>query len=219
MSRQTVSHLAIPTLVAAPDTDWDAVAKKSPDIRQGVFLDFRKAPIEVAKESLRHARGAGIRVIGAFGGESGLDVPHFPASASRLPFARTRPVDDQEPAQPAPAPGKPRGREAALLVTTRVRSGQQVVAKNRDLVVTDAVSQGAELISDGSVHIWGPMAGRVFAGHGGDTAARVFCQSFTPDLVSIAGHYMVFEEIDASLSGKPVMLWLENGQLMIQALG
>jgi septum site-determining protein MinC len=222
MSRQPVSHLAVPTLAAGPDTDWEAVSKKSPEINQGVILDFRKATVEVAREALRHARGAGIRVIGAMGGDgNGLDVPHFPASPTRLPFQRARQGGDEAPVADTAAtanPPRPRGREASLVVSDRVRSGQQVVATNRDLIVTQAVSQGAELISDGSVHIYGPMSGRVFAGHAGDTTARIYCLSFTADLVSIAGHYQVFETIHDSLAGQPVMIWLDNGQLMIQRL-
>jgi septum site-determining protein MinC len=75
------------------------------------------------------------------------------------------------------------------LHTSPVRSGQQVVSKGGDLVITASVSQGAELLADGHIHVYGALRGRALAGMSGDTQARIFCQSFAAELVSIAGFY------------------------------
>ena len=90
-----------------------------------------------------------------------------------------------------------------------VRSGQQVYAENRDLTVLTAVGAGAEVIADGSIHIYGPLRGRALAGAQGNEAARIFCREFHAELVAVAGHYKVLEDIPKELRGKPVQVWLD----------
>ncbi|KGO99257.1 septum site-determining protein MinC, partial [Novilysobacter defluvii] len=100
-----------------------------------------------------------------------------------------------------------------------VRSGQQVYADNRDLTVLAGVSAGAEVIADGSVHIYGPLRGRALAGAQGNEQARIFCREFHAELVAIAGHYKVMDDLPAGLRGKAVQVWLEDGQLCVEAQG
>lgn len=99
-----------------------------------------------------------------------------------------------------------------------VRSGQQLYARDRDLVVTAAVANGAEVIADGSIHIYGSLRGRAMAGAQGDESARIFCSDFRAELVAIAGHYRVFEDMPKEFEGQPVQCWLDNGKLMIARL-
>ena len=105
-----------------------------------------------------------------------------------------------------------------LIQKTPVRSGQQVYAENRDLTVLTAVGAGAEVIADGSIHIYGALRGRALAGAQGNENARIFCREFQAELVAIAGHYKVLEEIPKELRGKSVQIWLDNEQLHIAAL-
>ena len=112
-----------------------------------------------------------------------------------------------------PAMGEP-----GLMQTAPVRSGQQVYAENRDLTVLTAVGAGAEVIADGSIHIYGPLRGRALAGAQGNEKARIFCREFHAELVAVAGHYKVLEDIPKELRGKPVQVWLENEELKITAL-
>jgi septum site-determining protein MinC len=100
-----------------------------------------------------------------------------------------------------------------------IRSGQRVYARNRDLVVTTGVAAGAEVMSDGCVHIYGSLRGRVMAGARGDTSARVFCQDFCAELVSIAGVFRVFETLPAELAGGPVQAWLAGDDLCFARIG
>jgi len=95
-----------------------------------------------------------------------------------------------------------------------VRSGQQIYGRGRDLIVTASVGNGAEVIADGSIHIYNTLRGRAFAGANGDDTARIFCTEFHAELVSIAGQYRVFEDIPEELRGKPVQIRLENGKLL-----
>lgn len=99
-----------------------------------------------------------------------------------------------------------------------VRSGQQIYARDRDLVVTAAVANGAEVIADGSIHIYGSLRGRAMAGAQGDETARIFCSDFRAELVAIAGHYRVFEDMPKEFEGQAVQCWLDNGKLMIARL-
>lgn len=99
-----------------------------------------------------------------------------------------------------------------------VRSGQQLYAQNRDLTICATVGAGAEVIADGSIHIYGALRGRALAGAGGLTTARIFCREFNAELVAVAGTYKVLEEIPKKLIGKPVQIWLENDHLRIEEL-
>ena len=106
-----------------------------------------------------------------------------------------------------------------VLVTTSVRTGQQVYAEDGDLIVTGAVSQGAELIADGNIHIYAPMRGRALAGAKGVTSARIFIHSMQAELVSIAGIYRNFEQdLPDHLHKQPVQILLQDNRLVISAI-
>ena len=104
-----------------------------------------------------------------------------------------------------------------------VRTGQQVYAQASDLVVVGTVANGAEVLADGSIHLYGSLRGRAFAGAQGDTAARIFCSEFRAEIVAIAGHYRVFEELPTEFAGRAVQIWLDHdaaqpGKLQIAPL-
>ncbi|MBT2750645.1 septum site-determining protein MinC, partial [Lysobacter sp. ISL-50] len=134
---------------------------------------------------------------------------------------REAPAPAAEPARAARA-AAPAATAAAssvgMIQSTPVRSGQQIYADNRDLTVLTTVGAGAEVIADGSVHIYGPLRGRALAGAQGNTKARIFCREFHAELVAIAGHYKVLEDIPKELRGKAVQIWLEDEQIKIAAL-
>ena len=100
-----------------------------------------------------------------------------------------------------------------------VRSGQRVYGRNRDLIVTAAVGAGAEVMADGCLHVYGSLRGRAMAGAHGESSARIFCQEFYAELISIAGIFRVFETIPPELAGKPVQAWLVGEDLRLARLG
>ncbi len=138
-----------------------------------------------------------------------LDLPVFTHIR-----ATNKPAPVVQAAAPAPEPAL-----AALIHQQPVRSGQRVYARGRDLIVTATVAAGAEVMADGCVHIYGPLRGRVMAGAHGDTEARVFCQAFNAELVSIAGIFRVFETIPQELAGMPVQAWLSGEDLRFAKIG
>ncbi len=99
-----------------------------------------------------------------------------------------------------------------------LRSGQQLYARNGDLVVTAHVANGAEVIADGSIHVYGALRGRALAGAQGLVSARIYSSEFHAELVSIAGCYRVFEKMPAELEGQPVQCWLQGETLHIAKL-
>lgn len=74
-----------------------------------------------------------------------------------------------------------------------LRSGQQFYARGGDLVVTAMVNPGAEVVADGSIHVYAPLRGKAIAGARGNTQARIFARALEAELVSIAGVYRTSE--------------------------
>jgi septum site-determining protein MinC len=103
----------------------------------------------------------------------------------------------------------------ARLVTQPVRSGTQIYARGADLVVTAAVSPGAEIIADGNIHVYGALRGRALAGAGGDVDARIFCSRLEAELVSIAGRYLVSEQLPPEQQGFAVQIALVDERLTV----
>ena len=139
-------------------------------------------------------------------------------TADTAAAAPVRAAPAPQPPAPAPAPPPAAAVEPGLMQTTAVRSGQQLYAQNRDLTVLSQVGAGAEVIADGSIHIYGPLRGRALAGAKGNTSARIFCRSFQAELVAVAGQYKVLDDIPRELHGKAVQVWLEHDEFKIAAL-
>jgi septum site-determining protein MinC len=165
-------------------------------------------------------RRAGMLVIGLAG--DGADAEAL-SSSLNLPVlsgfrAPRQPVAELPPAAAAPVEPAPSGLATQIQDQT-VRSGQRIYARNRDLVVTAGIGAGAEVMADGCLHIYGSLRGRAMAGARGQLTARVFCQEFYAELVSIAGVFRVFETIPAELAGKPVQAWLAGEDLHFARVG
>ena len=111
------------------------------------------------------------------------------------------------------------GSQSALVVDKPLRSGQQVYARGRDLVVLAMVNPGAEVMADGHVHVYAPLRGKAIAGAKGDTTARIFAASLEAELVSIAGVYRTSDTpLPQEVAGKAAQIWLANDKLSMRAL-
>lgn len=122
------------------------------------------------------------------------------------------PVPAATPAPtPSPAPAAPSLMDAMVL-DKPLRSGQQVYAKGRDLIVLAMVNPGAEVLADGHIHIYAPLRGKAIAGARGFTGARIFAQSMDPELISIAGVYRTSENpLSADVRGQAAQVSLQSG--------
>jgi septum site-determining protein MinC len=137
------------------------------------------------------------------------------AQAAGLPVADGLALPRAEPARSAkkenaPAPA-PEVNPAALVIDKPLRSGQQVYARGRDLVVLAPVNPGAEVIADGHIHVYAPLRGKAIAGARGLAGARIFSLAMAPELVSIAGIYRTSEvSLPGDLLGKPAQVRLQR---------
>ena len=125
--------------------------------------------------------------------------------------------------QNTPAPdedrtAKPEIHNKTKVIKQPVRSGQQIYAKNSDLVILSSVSQGAEIIADGHIHVYGALRGRALAGVSGDSSTYIFCQHFDAELIAIAGLYMVSEDLQKYKQKQGVKIYLHDNRLIIDPL-
>jgi septum site-determining protein MinC len=122
------------------------------------------------------------------------------------------PVASAAAAAPASLPAGAKSR----LVTQPVRSGTQIYARGTDLVVIAPFSPGAEIMADGNIHVYGVLRGRALAGASGDVEARIFCSRLEAELVSIAGRYLVSDQLPPERRGTAVQIALIDDRLTIE---
>lgn len=190
---------------------------------------------DVVRALLDAVRGAGMLPVGLAYGDEATDelarrlelplIAKFRAQYERA--ERTASNDEvasqtEATAKPVPSahpvPSTAAEPATALQHHQQVRTGQQVYAQGCDLVVVGTVANGAEVLADGNIHVYGALRGRAFAGALGDKTARIFCGEFRAEIVSIAGHYRVFEELPREYAGKAVQIRLEQERLQILPL-
>ncbi len=135
-----------------------------------------------------------------------------------------RTVEAQTPAAApatvvAPTPACAPAANPPLVIDRPLRSGQQIYARDADLIVLGLVSHGAEVIADGHVHVYGALRGRAIAGAKGNAQARVFAQSLEPELIAIAGTFRTSEKpLPPEVFAKPAQVRLEGERLVFEPL-
>ncbi len=134
-----------------------------------------------------------------------------------------RPKSYTEPKQVETSYTEPEPVEASApsmtkIITQPIRSGQQVVALQGDLIVLSTVSHGAEILAHRHIHVYGILRGRALAGVNGDTDARIFCQHLDAELLSIAGQYQVNEDLPEALRNKSAQIYWAENALKIEPL-
>lgn len=171
---------------------------------------YRVMPVAVkggSADQMEAARRVGLA--------DGGDARALSAPTRTLP-QRGREEQPEEAKPVAPAVQVP---ASALVIDKPLRSGQQVYARGRDVVVLAMVNAGAEVIADGHIHVYAPLRGKAIAGARGDTGARILTLSLEPELVSIAGVYRTSEVAwPESVRGKPAQVRLVDDKLVMEAL-
>ena len=141
-----------------------------------------------------------------------IGVRHCPPALESHIKALQLPIVNQ---QKTATPGKEKQDLPSLFYHKIIRSGQQVYAQNRDLVVVGSVSPGAEIIADGDIHVYGVMAGKAIAGASGKKTAQFFLQQFRGELCAIAGNYRTFDDIPHN---GPIRGYLQDSTLQIDRI-
>ncbi|PZX14431.1 septum site-determining protein MinC [Palleronia aestuarii] len=192
-----------------------------------MVLDLEKVAGTLPKaELVRLIDGLKNRGLSVFGVQNGTEEQAAVARAAGLipmpggrevPLERTARKSDPAP-KPAPAEPEPEAAPTTRLITEPVRSGQRIFNDRGDLIVVASVSAGAELIAEGSIHIYGRLRGRALAGVNGDTNARIFCQSLDAELLAISGLYKTSESMSTDLLNERVQVFLRDEMLCIEKL-
>ncbi len=226
----TVKTADLTALQAALQARFDAAPGFYAD--EALVLDLRRLGGEerIDAEALatwlaQHA----LRPIGVLADDAQLAWVGDTLARLHAPPARLSESDPEPPAASqdvrspshaqAPASPTPAAAPSALVVDRPLRSGQRVYAPG-DLIVLESVSNGAELIAGGNIHVYGPLRGRALAGAHGDTGARIFGINLEPELVAIAGVYRTAEQpLPQAVHGVPAQIYLRDDKLCIEALG
>lgn len=189
---------------------------------------FKQAPIVIDLQRLSNPdqpidfvtivdelRRQGLIPVGIRGGNAQHQIAAIAAGLAILPETKAE-IPTEAPNKTPETRSSPASKPppCSKVITNPVRSGQQIYAKGCDLIVLAPVSAGAELLADGHIHIYAPLRGRALAGVSGDQKARIFCYSLEAELVSIAGHYWVKEDLKTP-KGQPVHIYLADERLHI----
>jgi len=151
----------------------------------------------------RAARAAGLAI-------AAMPVAPNPRPAAPPAAATAAPQIVRE--VPVPAGG-------TLLIDRPLRSGQQIYARGGDVIVTEVVNFGAEVIADGHVHVYAPLRGKAIAGARGDSSARIFTTCLEAQLIAIAGIYRTSEvPLPAGVAGKAAQIRLADDKLLMEAI-
>jgi septum site-determining protein MinC len=193
----------LPADAASPDWSWLAQELKSRGLNP---FAVQNASPELAAA----ARQAGLLVLN----------DAAPAVATVGASPETAPEPEPEAEAPAESPPEITAKAPTRIIDKPLRSGQRVYAAGGDIVVLAAVNPGAEVIADGSIHVYAPLKGRALAGARGDASARIFTTHLEAELVSIAGVYRTFDTaLDAALARKPAQIRLADAsQIIIEPL-
>lgn len=213
-----IIRLLVPDMEAVAD-QLGAKVDQAPDFFRNtpVVIDLSSFPADAGNVEfpllVGLLRGYGMIPFGVRGGTKANNSAAEAMELAILSDAHSRSARSSAPQAKAP-PADP----CFTLVTRPVRSGQRIYATDGDLSVVGPVSSGAELMADGNIHVYGPLRGRALAGMKGSTGARIFCQDLQAELVSVAGHYRVSDNIPSDLRNMPVQIYLEQNVLRIEKL-
>lgn len=168
-------------------------------------MAFKGAPAELG--DALEATGLVLIPAGQAGRAAMPEPPAAPVAAASEPEVVVRTVVEEKLVH---RPSK--------IITRPIRSGQQVYAEGCDLIVMAPVSEGAEILADGHIHVYGALRGRALAGVRGDVQARIFCQSLEAELVSVAGNFKLSDSLQELAWKAPAQVYLQDDTLHVAAL-
>jgi septum site-determining protein MinC len=224
------SSLTIPVLKLI-EPDMDGIREHLASRIEQMPDFFKHAPVVIDLSSLNSSdglvdfallvgmiRGLGLIPIGVQGGTA---EHNDTAEIFELAILGKKGVDSdsREKKKSVPAANIPdRTKAKTVLVQRPVRSGQRLYARDSDLIVTAAISSGAEILADGNIHVYGILRGRAMAGIKGDKEARIFCHGLQAELVSIAGRYKTADKLGDVDRGTAAQIYLQGKRLIVDLL-
>ena len=73
-------------------------------------------------------------------------------------------------------------------------------------------------MAGGSIHIYGALRGRAYAGTSDQLGARIFCQKLEAELVAIGGISRMCDDLETSLRGRAAHAWRAGNNIELAAL-
>ncbi len=234
------SFLALALTPELPLEDWltrlDHLASRSAGffLRRPVVLDVDGLDIDRSqlRELVDQLGKRNVRIMGIEGARQsllGADLP--PAMTDGRPAAdyeakmaeqaEKSETPEAEAAAETVITAEPLATKAtpSIVVTQPVRSGQSLFFPEGDVTIIGSVASGAEVVAGGSIHIYGALRGRAMAGTTGNASARIFCRKLEAELIAIDGFYKTADDMEQSLRGKAVQIWLDGEELKAGTLG
>lgn len=209
--------------------DIDSFRAQLEDLIQQAPKFFEHAPIIIDLQTLADKKAfidfqafrvalkdQGLIPVGIKGGNAAQKKSAIAANLAVLPKSKSETEEDKK--QNKKEKDDQDRQNKSKIITRPVRSGQQVYARECDLIILAPVSQGAEVLADGNIHVYGPLRGRALAGITGDTDARIICQRMEAELVSIAGRYTVNVSLSPEAQKQVTQIYLDEGKLQIKPL-
>lgn len=230
------SFLALALSPEMPVDDWlvqlDNLAARSAGffLRKPIVLDV--ANLEIGQAELRDLvaklAARNVRIMGIEGARPSLLAPDLPPALTdgkgtsdvEIPAAEETvpPASAAADAGPAPMVSAPARPPSSMVVSQPVRSGQSLYHADGDVTIVGSVASGSEVVAGGSIHIYGALRGRAMAGTMGNSMARIFCRKLEAELIAIDGFYMTSEDLEPTLRGKAVQIWLEGETIKVAAV-
>jgi septum site-determining protein MinC len=231
------SLLAFALEPKAPLAEWlealDGWLIRSPNFFSAKPVILQMAGLDISlkeyRDLLSQLARRHIRVMAVENSAKLLVGPHLPpviapgrvVSPDKLlepeaPPAPSEPAASEPP--PPPVAALPAPRAQTHFHEGSLRSGQQIVHLEGDVVVLGRVASGAEIVAGGSVHVYGALQGRAFAGVAGAADARIFCREARAELLCVGEAYVTAEDMDAKFEGKPIEASLDGGRIKIRVL-
>jgi septum site-determining protein MinC len=225
LNLRTHSLIAFVLQPLEPLADWletlDSWLARSPNFfaNKPIILDLAEVDISLKdyRDLLSGLARRHIRVMGAEGANAALVGPHLPPNVSGgVPVKPEEAPAESAPPKADPPPGA--AHSQTLIVDAPVRSGQKITNLGGDITIVGRVASGAEVIAGGSVHVYGAIQGRVFAGVSGAENARIFCTEARAELLCVGGAYVTAEDRDPKTEGKSIEVRLAESELEIRIL-
>ena len=216
-----------------PVDDWlaqlDNLAARSAGffLRKPIVLDLTH--LDIQQDELRDLVGKlatrKVRVMGIEGAKASLLAPDLPPGLNDGKSTSDVEIPEFEeslaPAaavNPTKTASEPPRSIPSIVVTQPVRSGQSLHHAEGDVTIVGSVASGSEVVAGGSIHIYGALRGRAMAGTMGNSIARIFCRKLDAELIAIDGFYLTAEDLEPSLRGKAVQIWLEGETIKVAAV-
>jgi septum site-determining protein MinC len=237
LNLRTHSLIAFVLTPAEPLADWyeslDGWLARSPNFfaNKPIILDLAQLdlpqlalPLKDYRDVLSELARRHIRVMGVENASKTLVGPHLPPTVTGGVPVKPEPetaesAPPEETAAPPVQPERPStGCSQTLIVDAHVRSGQSITNLAGDITIIGRVASGAEVIAGGSVHVYGAIQGRVFAGVSGIPDARIYCTEARAELLCVGGAYVTAESMDPRTEGKSIEVRLAESDLEIRIL-